>query len=72
MVQINVKVPYAVVGALVSLADQRCYFRHGLDAYDTLDGEVGLVRQAASKVVRADLARRNERFRDQELRPLVQ
>ena len=39
---------------------------------NALDREVGLVREAARKVVRAELALRDERFGDEELRPLVE
>ena len=45
---------------------------HGLDADDALDREVGLVRETAREVVRAQLVRGHERVRDQELRPLVE
>ena len=45
--------------------------RHRLDTDNALDREVGLVREAAREVVRADLVPRDQRVRDQVLRPLV-
>lgn len=63
---------YTVVRAPGGVPDERRDLRHGLDADDALDGEVRLVREAAREVVRADLVGRDERVRDQELRPLVE
>ena len=55
-----------------SVTDKGCDLSHGLDADDTLDGKVGLVRKRAREVVRAQLQFGNERVFDQELRPLVE
>ena len=45
---------------------------HGLDTDYTLDCEVGLVGQCASKVVGGQLVGGDERVLDKELRPLVE
>ena len=45
---------------------------HGLDPDDALDGEVRLISERARKVVCAELIRRDQRVRDQELSPPVQ
>jgi hypothetical protein len=63
---------YAIVGADLALARQRCDLGHRFDANDTLDGEVRLVRQASREVIRADLVCGNERVSDKELSPLVE
>ena len=54
------------------ITGQECDLRHRLDTDDALDREVGLVREAAREIVRAELALRDERFGDEELRPLVE
>lgn len=54
------------------ITGQECDLRHRLDTDDALDREVGLVREAARKVVRAELTLGDERFGDEELRPLVE
>ena len=62
---------HAVVVRLRSVARKLGNFGHGLDAHDTLDSEIGLVRERSCEVIRAELVRGDERVRDQEAGPLV-
>ena len=63
---------HAVVRRSRIVTSEQCDLRHRLDTDDALDREVGLVREAARKVVRAELTLGDERFGDEELRPLVE
>ena len=63
---------YAVVRSPCLVPVELRDLRHGLNADDALDREVRLVRQTTRKVVRAELVRRYQGVRDQELRPLVE
>ena len=46
---------HAVVVRPGSVTDKGCDLSHGLDADDTLDGKVGLVRKGTRKIVGAEL-----------------
>ena len=63
---------YAVVRSPCLVPVELRDLRHGLDADDALDREVRLVRETTREVIRAELVRRYQGIRDQELRPLVE
>ncbi len=63
---------HAVVVGPSGITNERRNLRHGLNADDTFDSEVGLVREGAREVVRAELFGGDEGVLDQELRPLVE
>ncbi len=46
---------HAIVVGLLIIANKRSDLRHGFDTHDTLDRKVGLIRETAGKVVRAEL-----------------
>jgi hypothetical protein len=63
---------HAVVRAFSGIAQERLDLGHGANPDDTLDRKVGLVSQGTRKVIRADLIRRDETVRNEELGPLVE
>ena len=62
---------YTVVLRLSGIAQETSDLGHSFDTHDALNGEVGLVRERARKVVRAQLLRGDEGVRDQEPGPLI-
>ena len=62
---------HTVVRRFLAVSSEARDLGHRLDADNTLDGQVGLVRECASEVVRAELVRRDERICNEELRPLI-
>ena len=63
---------HTVVRRFLAVSSEARDLGHRLDADNTLDGQVGLVRECASEVVRAELVRRDEGVRNQVLSPLVE
>ena len=68
----NRRTTYAIVRRLRVVPIELRDLRHGLDADNTLNREVRLVRKRASEAVRAELLRRLQRVRDEEMRPLIE
>ena len=63
---------HTVVRRFLAVSSEARDLGHRLDADNTLDGQVGLVRECASEVVRAELIRRDEGIRNQILGPLIE
>lgn len=64
-------ITYTVVPLIGCVAQNAGDHRHGLDADNPFDCQIGLVGESPSKIIRANLVRGNEGFCDKVSGPLI-